>query len=115
MWGKAELPPPTTPLVNTMDHTLFDYIYHTESTPELSIPEGVLELQQVPATNLTPPQKETAPTEPLEVEKTQPIQPPPSEEVTPHQSVPPKSVEPEPEEFDDDIDEVRIVPNEDDK
>ena len=48
--GKSVIPEPTMPLVNTMDHTLFDYIYPSESNkPNVDAP---LELQQVPATNL---------------------------------------------------------------
>ena len=50
VWGKSVIPEPTMPLVNTMDHTLFDYIYPSESSkPNVDAP---LELQQVPATNL---------------------------------------------------------------
>ena len=109
MWGTAELPPPTTPLVNTMDHTLFDYIYHEESVLTPSIPEGVLELQQVPATNLEPPSDEVK-TDGVPVDSMK-VTPPPKPQ--PQKTEPPKQVVPETEEYEDDIDDVRIVPTED--
>ena len=112
MWGTAEPPPLTSPLVNTMDHTLFDYIYHTEAVSKPSIPEGVLELQQVPATNLTPPEKETDPTS-IEPPKTPPKNTTPAEPVLPEKVDTPQQTVAEPEEYDDDIDDVRIIPTED--
>jgi hypothetical protein len=54
--GKSVIPEPTMPLVNTMDQTLFDYIYPDESNEVNSTLETPLELQQVPATNLGPSQ-----------------------------------------------------------
>ena len=52
LWNRQAIPEPTMPLVNTMDHTLFDYIYPDESNEVNSTLETPLELQQVPATNL---------------------------------------------------------------
>ena len=50
LWNRQAIPEPKRPLVNTMDNTLFDYIYPSESNkPKMDVP---LELQQVPATNL---------------------------------------------------------------
>lgn len=109
MWGTAEVPPPTTPLVNTMDHTLFDYIYPTEGSDTQSIPEGVLELQQVPATNLEPPSEEVnTDNSSTKAIDTPQVTPPP---VQPQGTDSPNTG-PESEEYDDDIDDVRIVPTE---
>lgn len=54
LWNRQAIPEPTMPLVNTMDHTLFDYIYPDESNEVNTTLETPLELQQVPATNLGP-------------------------------------------------------------
>jgi hypothetical protein len=56
LWNRQAIPEPTMPLVNTMDHTLFDYIYPDESNELNTTLETPLELQQVPATNLGPSQ-----------------------------------------------------------
>ena len=111
MWGTAEIPPPTTPLVNTMDHTLFDYIYHTEGASTPSIPEGILKLQQVPATNLEPPSEEMK-TDGPSSKPVDTIKEPPPKAEQPQETAPPNPVVPEAEEYDDDIEEVRIVPKE---
>ena len=74
-----------------------------------SIPEGVLELQQVPATNLEPPSDEVK-TDGVPVD-TMKVTPPPKPQ--PQKTQPAKPVVPETEEYDDDIDDVRIVPTDD--
>ena len=120
MWGTAELPPQTTPLVNTMDHTLFDFIYHTETSKPAAIPSGVIKLEQVPATNLDPPAAiepieqfppspdskalDASSTDSIEIE-TKTIQPQPK--VTEPTPVEPTDSTPE---YNDDIDDIRIVP-----
>lgn len=107
MWGTAELPPQTTPLVNTMDQTLFDFIYHTEASAASNTntaPQGVIKLQQVPATNLEPPTPIQAETAPPSVD---------SSKSTAVQSQQPKSTTDQKSEYDDDIDDVRIVPKDD--
>ena len=118
MWGTAELPPQTTPLVNTMDQTLFDFIYHTEASPSSdtsTVPQDVIRLQQVPATNLEPPTKDETPLEPTQVEepsvddsKSTAVQSQPT--VT--EPIPVETTETAPV-YEDEIDDIRIVPKDD--
>lgn len=115
LWGK-EIKEPHTLLVNTMEHTLFDYIYPSEQSDSSSQKSSTpIELKQVPATNLeapihapSPKQDDETPVQSEESPKTVlPMEPPKDD--NPPQKVEEKTKETEPE-YEDDIEDVRIVP-----
>ncbi len=113
LWGK-EIEEPHTLLVNTMEHTLFDYIYPSDRSDDLTS-DTPLELKQVPATNLEAPvtepatkQQDSPPATPTEPDtNTLPtdastVSQPPQQVNESHKNTEPL--------YEDDIEDVRIVP-----
>ena len=91
--------------ISSMDHTLFDYINNGSETA-WSLEEPPIELLQVPATNLTPLQKN----KPSDVKPPEPT--PSILEVTPKPQNKPTNDDAQEEQYDDDIDDPRIIPQE---